>query len=442
VRREGFNGFVVASESAFSCDLACEGPTLDDAPKANPVATLFAGQGIGASSIAALLSHSQLAGPSLSRPVAPEKASSMTIAGDAVARQDTHDQGRKSAESFAAFADRIKRATDQLLERFVDDKIARRLDQGQDVASVLTAFGSLALRGGKRFRAVLVGAGYEACGGEGGADAVHMAGVAMELLQTYLLIHDDWMDQDEVRRGGPTVHMMLREKFGGPSLAGDTGAILAGDFCSAFALVALLAVPAKVERLMDAARIFAAIQQDVVAGQVLDVRARSLDGAAVERMHDLKTGSYTVRGPLAIGAALAGADEAYRQALHAFAMPLGVAFQLRDDLLGTFGDPGATGKGVGSDLRQGKRTALVLALEGDSVVAPLVERVLGVSSASDADVQALVDAMVARGARARVEKRLDDLLAQARQAAQASALPARGKDLLMGAVSALGVRDY
>jgi len=125
-----------------------------------------------------------------------------------------------------------------------------------------------------------------------------------------------------------------------------------------------------------------------IIGQQLDLLAVE----DVSRMHQLKTGSYTLRGPLALGAVLGGGTEAQRAALDAFGEPLGEAFQLRDDLLGTFGDPKATGKPAGNDLRAGKRTSLVLAVErgGDADALAAVRAVFGEADASEASVQAAI----------------------------------------------------
>ena len=147
-----------------------------------------------------------------------------------------------------------------------------------------------------------------------------------------------------------------------------------------------------------------------------------------------------MRGPLSIGAILAGATADQRASLDRFASPLGVAFQLRDDLLGTFGDPRATGKPAGSDIRSGKRTALVAALAGDAEAARLMPRALGVVDASDADVAALVARMNVV-ARPLVEARLGELLSQAERELAAAPLVSRGKAWLHGAVKALGERE-
>src|SRR5262249_26685166 len=177
----------------------------------------------------------------------------------------------------------------------------------------------------------------------------------------------------------------------GPN-AGDAAAILAGDHASALAQQALFAVPRPAERVLEAARLFACIQEDVILGQLLDLRGAS--GSSVEAMHDLKPGSYTVRGPLCLGAVLAGAPESVQEGLVRFAAPLGVAFQLRDDLLGTFGDPRETGKPAGNDVRCGKHTALVAELRGDPEAGGLMKRAFGVKDAAQADVDALVAHMV------------------------------------------------
>jgi geranylgeranyl diphosphate synthase type I len=344
----------------------------------------------------------------------------------------------QASVAFAELAAQVRAGVDAKLRQLLDARVVALSRHGEDVARVVDALRGLSVRGGKRLRAVLVAAGYDACGGERGPDAVVMAGVAFELLQTYLLIHDDWMDDDEVRRGGPSVHALLREQFKSKR-DGDAAAILAGDHASALAQEALLSIPLGAERVLETAREFARIQEDVVTGQLLDLRQAG--GGAVEAMHDLKTGSYTVRGPLILGAILAGATGAQREALRRFAGPLGVAFQLRDDLLGTFGDPRETGKPAGNDVRRGKRTALIAELEGDAEASALFPRAFGVDTATDADVDALVARMISSGAKGRVEARLHELLAVARRELAGAPLTSRGKAVLEGAGVALGDRE-
>jgi geranylgeranyl diphosphate synthase type I len=334
----------------------------------------------------------------------------------------------------------VKAAVDAGLASFLDARANDVRDLGADLAATLDATRALALRGGKRLRPVLLAAAYEACGGAGGAKAVTMAGVALELLQTYLLIHDDWMDDDDTRRGGPSVHAALRERFG-DRRAGDSVAVIAGDAACAMAQEALLEVDAPAQRLVGAARELAGVQLAVCFGQLLDVRAWADSPSDVETVHGLKTSSYTVTGPVRIGAILAGANDRALDALTRFAGPLGVAFQLRDDLLGTFGDPRVTGKSAGSDLRQGKRTALVAEVARDPEAKRLLPRVLGVDDASADEVNALVKRMNESGARARVEARVVALRDEALEALASSGIAEAALAALRGAALALSERE-
>lgn len=340
---------------------------------------------------------------------------------------------------FVAMSAAVRARLDDALAAWLAPKGKAARAVSGEVAAAAGCVERLTIRGGKRVRAALVGASYVAFGGAAWADVLP-AMIAVELLQTYLLIHDDWMDDDATRRGGPSVHVALRETLGSRAL-GDAGAVLAGDLASAYAQEALLDTRVASDRVLAAARVFARIQEEVVVGQISEMRAAApLDGPvpSVEEVHARKTASYTVTGPLALGAALAGADAGRIEALARFGRPLGVAFQLRDDVLGVFGDPAVTGKPVGNDIRKGKRTALVAALDGD----PLLARVLGVADAPVADLEAVVARMESSGARARVEARVRELCAEANAALAALELPSpAGVSWLRGAVTALGERS-
>jgi geranylgeranyl diphosphate synthase, type I len=348
---------------------------------------------------------------------------------------------RFEADAFAELIGEVRARVDERLGAWLRPRVLEARAVSAEAGAAAEAVERLAVRGGKRMRAALVVAGYEACGGMGGSDAVMPAMLAVELLQVYLLIHDDWMDDDDVRRGGPAVHVALRDKLGSTRL-GDAAAVLAGDLASGYAQAALLEATQPADAVLRAARAFARIQEEVVVGQLAEMHA--ISGAAapsVEQIHALKTASYTVTGPIALGAALAGADEARASELARYGRPLGIAFQLRDDLLGVFGDPTSTGKPIWSDIRQGKRTALVAELRGDTAAEALLARVLGRTDASDADVRSVVAMMESSGARSRVEARVEALLGEARRALEAASLgEGRGKRALAGAIRALGER--
>lgn len=347
-------------------------------------------------------------------------------------------------DAFASYSASVRLRVDRAVDTWLGDKLATARALGAEVTFVIDALRSLGTRGGKRVRAALLSLAYDGAGGRGGSDRVVDAAVAVELMQVYMLVHDDWMDGDLVRRGGPSVHKMLGDAFESKSL-GDATAILAGDFASALAQEAMLSVDVAPEALLAATRRFARVQHDVVLGQVIDVCAEtrslaSLTLPKVEAMHAKKTGAYTVGGPLAIGALLAGAYDV--SAIDAFAEPLGVAFQLRDDVLGTFGDPTATGKPRFGDLRQGKRTGLVAALiaadatKGTAALAP----VLGNAAADDAACAEVASLMTASGARDRVESRVEELLELARSRVSQLGFGPEETLVLEGAIRALGER--
>jgi geranylgeranyl diphosphate synthase type I len=346
----------------------------------------------------------------------------------------------QAVDRFGAFVAQTRAQVQAWLDPWLDARLREAKARGNANESVAGAARDLVLRGGKRARAALLAAAYEGCGGSDGAITVVAAGASLELFQAYLLTHDDWMDGDDVRRGGPSVPAMLREHFG---RAGDALSILAGDLLAAWAQRALLEVPRPAPHLLGACRELARAGEDVVQGQVLDVLGEAGEPAQVELelVHTLKTASYTVRAPVVMGAHLAGASDGQVAALSAFAVPLGIAFQLRDDLLGTFGNPAAMGKPAGSDLRAGKRTALVVHALGDAHAAGAVRDVLGRSDASDSQIGAAVRAIEESGARRSVESAIAMNVEKARDALSRAELLPEGRTLLEGAVGALTVRD-
>jgi geranylgeranyl diphosphate synthase, type I len=301
---------------------------------------------------------------------------------------------------------------DARLVAYFEAARARADTSSPAAGELMDAVAALTLRGGKRLRAMALYAGYCATCLADDLDPADVldAAAALELLQSYFLIQDDWMDGDEQRRGGPAVHAALGAKHGDRKL-GASLAILASDFASGSAWELIAGAPFPPGRLREALAAFGQMHFEVVAGQQLDMLAHP----NVELMHQLKTGSYTVRGPLKLGALLADANDEQLAALERIGAPLGVAFQLRDDLLGTFGDQAEVGKPVGNDLRAGKRTALVAearkTLNAEQTRA--LDQVLGNAAASDAEVAEATGMLLASGARERLEARAQALLAEA-----------------------------
>jgi geranylgeranyl diphosphate synthase type I len=343
-------------------------------------------------------------------------------------------------QSSEGWLDEVRSEVDARLARFFEEERVAARGLAAEAHELVEAVAALTMRGGKRLRpAVLVAAFRSVAPEREWNDTIH-ACAALELLQSYLLIHDDWMDGDDQRRGGPAVHAALAARYGDAHL-GASLAILAGDLGSAYAqrLVLGSLVGASAERTGAVLQAFVRMQVEVVLGQSLDL----LGSPDVSRMQQLKTGSYTVAGPLRLGALLGGASTAQLGALEAFGTPLGEAFQVRDDLLGTFGDPRATGKPAGNDLRAGKRTALVrecekLIAESDRAA---LTKVLGDKDATDADVAAATELIVRSGARKNVEQRLERLLDDAKAALDHASLADIGRSMLRQIAGALAIRD-
>lgn len=344
-----------------------------------------------------------------------------------------------AAPSEKDFVLEVRDATDAHLRAFF---AARRADlRASAPEAELLALGleDLTMRGGaKRLRPAVLVAAQRAIRPDARLSDVVAACAGLEVLQSYLLVHDDWMDGDLERRGGPSVHVMLREQVGQAHL-GDALAVLAGDLGNAWAWDLVIESAARAPSASAVLSVFSRMQRDVVAGQALDLRA-SKD---VTRMQQLKTGSYTVDGPLALGATLAGASAAQLEGLARFGVPIGEAFQVRDDLLGTFGDTSVTGKPVGNDLRAGKRTAIVREAETslpESERAALT-RVFGRADASDADIRAAMQLLEQTGVRSRVETRLESLLQASLAALDAAPIDPRGRGLLAGLARKIARRD-
>jgi geranylgeranyl diphosphate synthase, type I len=266
---------------------------------------------------------------------------------------------------------------------------------------------ALTLRGGKRLRPALMVAGYELYR-EGALQnaALLDAACAMELLQSYFLIHDDIMDGDPMRRGGPSVHSSLQRKTGHNELGMHLG-ILAGDLGCAFHEYLLSGLDCADDVYRRVQQIFSRMHMDVVMGQTLDLQGSASPREIVQR----KTASYTTIGPLCLGAALGGADDEGLEQIAALARPLGIAFQYRDDIIGVFGDAGVAGKPVGSDLRNNKRTLLVedamthLGAEDREAL----KGILRSKSLSDGDIERALTHIERSGARGRVEQRIEML---------------------------------
>jgi geranylgeranyl diphosphate synthase type I len=351
---------------------------------------------------------------------------------------ETQRAEQDPSEAFEALLEGVRRDVDARLAGYLDARVADTARHGADVEAMANAVRDLTLRGGKRLRAALLLVGYLAHDDRFPVDSALDAGMALELLQTYFLVHDDWMDGDELRRGGPSVPAMLRKHHGSKRM-GDAAAVLAGDYAAALSLDALSRLDAAPDRLLRALALFAQVQQEVICGQQMDVAGQIEE---VESYYALKTGSYTVNGPLLLGALLAGAPPVVVSALEEYGTPLGIAFQMQDDLLGIFGDSKRTGKPVGEDLRRGKRTIIAhvafSTLGGKRL--RKFEKVFGDRRATPKQVREVTALLEESGVRKAVVRRIDELVNEAVSGLVDVPLSARGRLWLLGAASVIASR--
>ncbi|MDL5205823.1 polyprenyl synthetase family protein [Streptomyces sp. ALI-76-A] len=373
------------------------------------------------------------------RPDRPHATLSATAA-DAAA--DAHQAGTDDARTVDAD---VAGAVLGVLSELLTERVAaaETVDPlfAQDLAARVARFTQY---GGKLSRPRLVWWALRACGGAEppATRAALRVGAALELIQTCALVHDDVMDDASLRRGRPALHVDVAAQYAGAdhgprgTRLGRAAAILAGDLALAWAddVLAETELPAHTVRRVR--QLWSAMRTEMVAGQYLDVHgeatsARSLVRAI--RAACLKSALYSVERPLALGAALADADPATTRALCSAGRCVGLAFQLRDDLLDVFGDPRDTGKPSGGDLRSGKPTYLAAVAQARAETADdpgalaVLRGTLGRSDASETELAAVREVFTATGARETVESKIDRLVAQGLRHLDAATLDPHGR---------------
>ncbi len=331
-------------------------------------------------------------------------------------------------------------AVSQRLDMFIAAQRAETAGFGREAQLFIEA-GAAAFQGGKRLRGRFLIAGWRAVEDarrrrtdEAIPDAVVAAAAALEVFHAAALVHDDIIDNSDTRRGKPAAHRALEAAhvsagwMGDPASFGRSGAILLGDLLVAWSddlfEEGLAAVEASIARAARAQ--YAVMRREVTVGQFLDIAEESAFATEPDERHaeralrvaSLKSARYSIEQPLAIGAALAGADAAQLAALSAFGHPLGMAFQLRDDVLGVFGDQSQTGKPSGDDLREGKRTVLIAyAREALPATARrIVDELVGDPGLDADQIASLQRTIVESGALERVEALIADYATSAERA--------------------------
>lgn len=280
------------------------------------------------------------------------------------------------------------------LDPYLKEYFSAKIDQAGKVdplaVKTIKIIERFVLSAGKRIRPTLVYYGYLAAGGRDSEEIIN-ASMSIELAHAFLLIHDDIIDRDATRHGIETVHETCRiwgKKIGlSDSEAvhfGNSMAIVIGDYAYAMANEILYGIDFEPEIILDALKKIQSIVIRTIPGEMVDVLMGAKGSATEEeisRMHEGKTARYTFEGPLHLGAVLAGQKDNIEllEALSAYSLPVGKAFQIRDDILGVFGNAEKLGKSVGADIIEGKQTFLVLkALEkGNKEQKAEIKRLLG-----------------------------------------------------------------
>jgi geranylgeranyl diphosphate synthase type I len=324
------------------------------------------------------------------------------------------------AVDLADFRERVGKA----LSAFLSAQRSALDEVGEELGSLTDAAADLLLDGGKRMRPAFAYWGWR---GAGGADSDEVVATvsALELLHACALVHDDVMDRSDTRRGRPAAHRRFAAEHrvagwpGDPEAYGGSTAILLGDLCLVWADAMLHGSGLEPAAVLRARPVYEQMRTELMAGQYLDVLEQYRGDSSLEsalRVARYKTAKYTVERPLQLGGVLADAPAELLAAYSGYGLPLGEAFQLRDDVLGVFGDPETTGKPAGDDLREGKRTALVAAA-GEKATPrqqALLRRHLGDPALDATGLQLLREVIVETGALARVEsliaQRVDEAL--------------------------------
>lgn len=340
---------------------------------------------------------------------------------------------------------------DDVLRGFLNSLKPQAGTMAQPVQQAYRIIKDFTLQGGKRLRPFLVCTAYH---GYGGHDSVEIlrASCAIELMQSHLLIHDDILDRSCLRRGHPTVHKVFEGVYRSTKVIdlphfGISLAILAGNLAAAYGALALSQLRFPSDRKVKALDLYINVIADENYGQILDMQAEighKMVDKDIMVIFYYKTTRYSIEGPLHLGATLAGAPESKLSALSSFAKPLGNIFQLQDDILGLFGSEEVIGKPVSSDLKEGKRTLLVLkalkrAREEDK---KFICMSLGKQDITEAEVQRVRDIVVSCGALEYAKGLINSWVIESRDALQSCSLLPEACEILSDFSEYLAKRKY
>ena len=335
----------------------------------------------------------------------------------------------------------MRSAVEEELSIFLNRESAYLNSISSDLSPVSDSLTSFLLDSGKRLRPLFAYAGFTAAGGSIEKSAIR-AMAALELLQACALIHDDLMDGSDTRRGKPSIHrhfesIHVQEQLDGfAPQYGLSAAVLLGDLALVWSDQMLNTSALTTQQFARVLPFYNEMHVELMAGQFLDIHEQTQKDTSVARSMKIaryKSGKYTIERPLHLGAAMTSSSAVVTDALSSYGLPLGEAFQLRDDLLGVFGDPSVTGKPAGDDLREGKRTVLIAMTHERQSPAQLemCQKYFGKPDIDNEGVAILQEIIEATGAKAELEATIDRLTEQSLSAAQSHVFTDDGKALLI-----------
>ena len=335
----------------------------------------------------------------------------------------------------------VRSAVEEELSLFLNREAAYLNSISTELSPVSDSLTSFLLDSGKRLRPLFAYAGFVAAGGSLDKPVVR-AMAALELLQACALIHDDLMDGSDTRRGKPSIHRHFESRHvhndldGFAQHYGLSAAVLLGDLALVWSDQMLNSAGLTTEQFTRLLPYYNEMRVELMAGQFLDIHEQTQKSTSVDRSMKIaryKSGKYTVERPLHLGAAMTSAPAEIFTALSVYGLPLGEAFQLRDDLLGVFGDPSVTGKPAGDDLREGKRTVLI-AMTNDrqsESQREIARKYFGKPDLDAQGVAVLQEIIESTGARKELEATIERLTDQALTAAQSAVFTEDGNAMLV-----------
>ena len=335
----------------------------------------------------------------------------------------------------------VRSAVEEELGIFLNREAAYLNSISTELTPVSDSLSSFLLDSGKRLRPLFAYAGFLASGGSLDKPVVR-AMASLELLQACALIHDDLMDGSDTRRGKPSIHRHFESRHVQDDLDGFaphyglSAAVLLGDLALVWSDQMLNSAGLTTAQFTALLPYYNEMRVELMAGQFLDIHEQTQKTTSVDRSMKIaryKSGKYTIERPLHLGAAMASAPSEIFTALSAYGLPLGEAFQLRDDLLGVFGDPSVTGKPAGDDLREGKRTVLI-AMTNDrqsEAQREIARKYFGKPDLDAQGVAVLREIIESTGAREELESTIERLTDQALTAAQSAVFTEDGNAMLV-----------